>query len=58
MLEYISHRLEEVKRLAHCITVLRDGHLIATRKAGEISPNEIVRLMVGRSLQDLFPKKN
>jgi ribose transport system ATP-binding protein len=55
---YISHRLEEVKRLAHCITVLRDGHLIATRKAGEISPSEIVRLMVGRSLQDLFPKKN
>jgi len=55
---YISHRLEEVKRLAHRITVLRDGHLIATRKAGEISPNEIVRLMVGRSLQDLFPKKN
>jgi ribose transport system ATP-binding protein len=54
---YISHRLEEVKRLAHHITVLRDGQLVATRNAGEISPDEIVRLMVGRSLQDLFPKK-
>jgi ribose transport system ATP-binding protein len=54
---YISHRLEEVKRLAHRITVLRDGNLVATRNASDISPNEIVRLMVGRSLQDLFPKK-
>jgi len=54
---YISHRLEEVKRLAHRITVLRDGRQIATRKAGEISPDEIARLMVGRSLQDLFPPK-
>ena len=54
---YISHRLEEVKRLAHRITVLRDGRQIATRRAGEISPDEIVRLMVGRSLHDLFPPK-
>jgi ribose transport system ATP-binding protein len=54
---YISHRLEEVKRLAHRITVLRDGRQIATRSVSEISPNEVVRLMVGRSLQDLFPAK-
>jgi ribose transport system ATP-binding protein len=54
---YISHRLEEVKRLAHRITVLRDGRQIATRPAGEISPGEIVRLMVGRNLHDLFPPK-
>lgn len=54
---YISHRLEEVKRLAHRITVLRDGRLVKTQRAADILPNEIVRLMVGRSLQDLFPKK-
>ena len=54
---YVSHRLEEVKRLAHRITILRDGRLVTTQKAQELSPNEIVRLMVGRSLQDLFPKK-
>jgi ribose transport system ATP-binding protein len=54
---YVSHRLEEVKRLAHRITILRDGRLVTTQKADELSPNEIVRLMVGRSLQDLFPKK-
>jgi ribose transport system ATP-binding protein len=54
---YVSHRLEEVKRLAHRITILRDGRLVTTQKAAELSPNEIVRLMVGRSLQDLFPQK-
>jgi len=54
---YISHRLEEVKRLAHRITVLRDGRLVATRRADELSPNDIVRLMVGRDLHDLFPPK-
>jgi ribose transport system ATP-binding protein len=54
---YISHRLEEVTRLAHRITVLRDGKLVATRHADELSPNDIVRLMVGRDLHDLFPPK-
>jgi ribose transport system ATP-binding protein len=54
---YISHRLEEVKRLATRISVLRDGRLVATRPANELAPNEIVRLMVGRSLQDFFPEK-
>ena len=54
---YVSHRLEEVKRLAHRITILRDGRLVTTQKAADLSPSEIVRLMVGRNLQDLFPKK-
>ncbi|HEY0791999.1 MAG TPA: sugar ABC transporter ATP-binding protein [Chthoniobacterales bacterium] len=54
---YISHRLEEVKRLAHQITVLRDGRVVTTRNAADLSPNEIVRLMVGRNLSDLFPPK-
>jgi ribose transport system ATP-binding protein len=54
---YISHRLEEVKRLATRISVLRDGWLVATRSANQVAPSEIVRLMVGRSLQDYFPAK-
>jgi ribose transport system ATP-binding protein len=54
---YISHRLEEVKRLATRIRILRDGCLVATRRATELVPSEIVRLMVGRSLQDYFPPK-
>jgi ribose transport system ATP-binding protein len=54
---YVSHRLEEVKQLSHRITILRDGRLVTTQKASDLSPSEIVRLMVGRSLQDLFPTK-
>jgi ribose transport system ATP-binding protein len=54
---YISHRLEEVKRLANKVTVLRDGKLVTTAPASTLSPDEIVRLMVGRRLRDLFPPK-
>jgi ribose transport system ATP-binding protein len=50
---YISHRMEELKRISDRITVLRDGKLIATRPAAEIGADEIVRLMVGRDLGDL-----
>jgi len=50
---YISHRMEELKRISDRITVLRDGRLIATRPAAEIGIDAIVRLMVGRDLGDL-----
>ena len=53
---YISHRLEEVPRVADRVTVLRDGLV-----AGEAAPNapqaELVRLLVGRPLGDLYPKR-
>ena len=54
---YISHRLEEVAALADVVTVIRDGQHIATRPASELSQAEIIRLMVGRSLDQLFPKE-
>jgi rhamnose transport system ATP-binding protein len=54
---YISHRLEEVGALADTVTVLRDGRHIETRPAAELSHNEIIRLMVGRTLDALFPKE-
>jgi ribose transport system ATP-binding protein len=44
---YISHRLEEVRRIADRISVLRDGRLVATRTAGGLDLDEAVRLMVG-----------
>jgi ribose transport system ATP-binding protein len=47
---YISHRMEEIRRIADRITVLRDGKVMATRPAGELSLGEVVRLMVGRDL--------
>jgi rhamnose transport system ATP-binding protein len=54
---YISHRLEEVGVLADVVTVLRDGRHIYTRPADQLSQAQIIRLMVGRSLDQLFPKE-
>ncbi len=56
-LVFISHKLDEVKRIADRITVLRDGHLVATRPAAELGQDEIAQLMVGRPLHDLYPPK-
>ena len=47
---YISHRLEEIQRIADRITVLRDGKVVTTRAVSEVALDEIVRLMVGRDL--------
>jgi len=47
---YVSHHLEEVFRLADRVTVLRDGELVATRPARELSQDEVVTLMAGRRL--------
>ncbi len=54
---FVSHRLEEVSAIADAVSVLRDGRHIATRPAAELSHGEIIRLMVGRSLDALFPKE-
>jgi rhamnose transport system ATP-binding protein len=54
---YISHRLEEVFALANRITVLRDGESIATRDRDAVSRAELVRLMVGRELSAVFPRR-
>ena len=52
---YISHRLEELPRIADRITVLRDGKAIETRTAAAMPQDELIRLMVGRSLETHFP---
>jgi rhamnose transport system ATP-binding protein len=54
---FISHRLEEAEAIADVVTVLRDGRHVATRPTTELPQAEIVRLMVGRSLDALFPKE-
>jgi len=48
---YISHRLEEVFRVADRVTVLRDGQRVGTRRVAETSADEIVQLMVGKSVR-------
>jgi len=53
---YISHKLEEVFKIADRITVLRDGKHIKTMNACEIDQKNLIRLMVGRDLDDTYPK--
>ncbi|MCC6512188.1 MAG: sugar ABC transporter ATP-binding protein [Pirellulaceae bacterium] len=53
---YVTHRLEELTQIAQRVTVLRDGTWIATRPSNEISPAELIRLMVGRDVSTIFPK--
>lgn len=52
---YISHRMEELPKIADRITVLRDGSLVETRAASQFSPAEVIRAMVGRPLDAHFP---
>lgn len=54
---YISHRLREVLDISQRVTVLRDGRLVDTRPTSGISAAEMIRLMVGRDLTEVFPKR-
>ena len=53
---YISHRLDEIMRIADEITILRDGLSIETRKRADITKNEMIQLMVGRELTNIYPR--
>lgn len=53
---YISHRLREVLEIGDRVTVLRDGRRIETRDIAGVTANDMVRLMVGRQLSEMFPK--
>ncbi|WP_343250756.1 sugar ABC transporter ATP-binding protein [Diplocloster hominis] len=54
---YISHKFDEIFEICDNATVLRDGQYIATREIGKTNQEELVSLMVGRQMQDMFPKK-
>ncbi len=53
---YISHRMEELPKIADRITVLRDGRVVETRDAKDFPADQIVRAMVGRTLDAHFPE--
>ncbi|MEP6987038.1 MAG: sugar ABC transporter ATP-binding protein [Chloroflexota bacterium] len=53
---YISHRLQEVFELADRVTVLRDGQYVNTKPVSETRESELVSMMVGRTIDNLFPK--
>ncbi|HVA45807.1 MAG TPA: sugar ABC transporter ATP-binding protein [Pirellulales bacterium] len=52
---YISHFLEEIRAVADRYTVLRDGHTVAAGRLADVTEPEIVALMVGRNVDELFP---
>jgi ribose transport system ATP-binding protein len=55
---YISHRLDEVQRLADRVTVLRDGKMVGSYPGGTLSQMDMAHLMVGRELSALYPAKS
>ncbi len=54
---YISHRLEELPRIADRVTVLRDGCSIDTRNIADVDRSALIQMMVGRDLSAVFPKR-
>ncbi len=55
---YISHRMAEVFALADRVTVLRDGAYVGTRDAAQTGEGELITMMVGRTIDQLFPKSD
>ena len=54
---YISHKMAEILRISDEVTIMRDGKYITTRDAKELTTDEIIKLMVGRELTNLYPPK-
>jgi len=55
---FISHKFDEIFRIADRYTVFRDGLMVGDGKIAEVSEQELVKLMVGRSVDQVFPKRN
>ena len=55
---YISHKMDEIFRIADEISVLRDGRLIDTRPAKDLDIETVIKLMVGRKMESAFPEKH
>ena len=53
---YISHKMEEIFRISDDITVYRDGEYIATDRAENLNVDKVIQLMVGREVNNMFPK--
>lgn len=55
---YISHKLDEVFRIADDITVFRDGTVVESHPASEMNMDQVISLMVGRKMENIYPKEN
>ncbi len=54
---YISHRLDEIFQIANRVTVMRDGQVVGSRAIGELTRGQMIEMMVGRTIEQEFPKK-
>lgn len=54
---YISHKMEEILRISDDVTIMRDGRWIATKKADNLTTDEIIKMMVGRELKERYPQR-
>jgi inositol transport system ATP-binding protein len=52
---YISHKMDEIEQIADRVTVLRDGHYVATEDAQSLTTNALIAMMVGREIATLYP---
>jgi ribose transport system ATP-binding protein len=55
---YVSHRMDEIFRISDRITVMRDGRVVAVLDTRKTSPAELVRLMTGREIQNVYPPRS
>ncbi|MDO7171694.1 sugar ABC transporter ATP-binding protein [Mariniflexile sp. AS56] len=55
---YISHHLEEIFKIADTVTVLKDGVDTGSKAVSETDTDEVIRMMIGRELKDLYPVRN
>ena len=56
-LMFISHKLEEIREITDRVVVMRDGQQVAERDSGDVPVRELIRLMVGREISDLYPAR-
>ena len=54
---YISHKMAEILRISDEVTIMRDGKWIATKESKDLTTDEIIKLMVGRELTNIYPPK-
>ena len=55
---YISHRMEEVWNLADRVTVFRDGQVVATSNKNQLTPDQVIKQMIGRNVKDLYVRND
>lgn len=53
---FISHKLDEIFHVADRVTVMRDGHFIATKPVDELTPDSLIAMMIGRELTNIYDK--